>query len=50
MSKVVSDADFKTKLAAFGNYPRAMTPDETLAFVNKEQETWLPIVQKISDK
>jgi tripartite-type tricarboxylate transporter receptor subunit TctC len=50
MSKVESEAEFKAKLAAFGNYPRAMTPEETLAFVNKEQDTWLPVVQKISDK
>jgi tripartite-type tricarboxylate transporter receptor subunit TctC len=50
MTKVVNDPEFKNKLASFGNYPRAMTPDETLAFVNKEQETWLPVVQKISDK
>ena len=50
MSKVVSDAEFKKKLSAFGNYPRAMTPEEVLAFVNKEQDTWLPVVQKITDK
>ena len=48
MSKVVSDPDFKTKLARLGNYPRAMTPEQVLAFVNKEQQTWAPIVQKIS--
>jgi tripartite-type tricarboxylate transporter receptor subunit TctC len=48
MSKVVSDADFKKKLDGFGNYPRAMTPDEVQAFVAKEQQTWLPVVQRIS--
>jgi tripartite-type tricarboxylate transporter receptor subunit TctC len=50
MSKVESDPDFKAKLASFGNYPRPMTPEQTLAFVNKEQETWLPVVQEISEK
>ncbi|MGA2892553.1 MAG: tripartite tricarboxylate transporter substrate binding protein [Xanthobacteraceae bacterium] len=48
LSKVLGDADFKKKLAEFGNYPRAMTPEEVLSFVDKQQETWLPVVQKIS--
>jgi len=47
---VVSDADFKRKLAVAGVYSRAMTPEEVLAFVAKEQQTWLPIVQETSDK
>ncbi len=50
LSKVVSDADFKKKTAAFGNYPNAMTPGQLLAFINKQQETWLPVVEKISDQ
>jgi hypothetical protein len=25
-----------------------MTPDQTLAFVNQQQETWMPIVQKVA--
>jgi len=50
LSKVVNDADIKTKLAAIGSYSRAMTPDEVLAFVAKEQQTWLPILQRISAK
>jgi tripartite-type tricarboxylate transporter receptor subunit TctC len=48
LKKVVTDADFGTKLAGFGNYPRAMTPEEILVFVDKEQQAWAPIVQKIS--
>jgi len=47
---VVTDADFKKKMAALGSYPRPMTPDETEAFVAQQQATWLPIVQKISKK
>jgi hypothetical protein len=27
-----------------------MTPDEALAFVDKEQQTWLPVLAKISAK
>ncbi len=50
LSKVVSDPDFKGKLAAFGNYPTPMTPEQLLAFVNKQQDTWIPVVDKISAK
>jgi tripartite-type tricarboxylate transporter receptor subunit TctC len=47
-TKVLNDPEFKQKLASFGNYPRPMTPDQTLAFVNQQQETWMPIVQKVA--
>jgi tripartite-type tricarboxylate transporter receptor subunit TctC len=50
LSKVVSDAELKKKLAVMGSYSRAMTPDEVLAFVAKEQETWLPVLERISGK
>lgn len=50
LSKVVSDPDFQKKLAAIGSYSHAMTPEEVLAFVKKEQDTWLPVVEKISGK
>jgi tripartite-type tricarboxylate transporter receptor subunit TctC len=48
LAKVVTDAGFKKKLAAIGSYSRAMTPDEVQAFVAKEQETWLPVLARIS--
>ena len=50
LAKVVEDPEFKNKLANVGSYSRAMTPAETLAFVHKEQDTWLPVLQKIGDK
>jgi len=50
LTKVESDADFKNRIAATGSYARAMTPDEVLAFVAKQQETWLPVLQRISAK
>jgi tripartite-type tricarboxylate transporter receptor subunit TctC len=50
LAKVVSDPDFKKLLANVGSYSRAMTPEQVLAFVQKEQDTWLPVLQKISDK
>ena len=50
LAKVVSDPDFRARLANIGSYSRAMTPDEVLAFVKQEQDTWLPVLQKISEK
>jgi len=46
--KVESAPGFKERLANIGDYPQVMTPEQTLAFVQKEQETWLPVLQKIS--
>jgi len=46
----VTDPEFAKKFAPLGGYPRAMTPAETEAFVAQQQETWLPIVQKITQK
>jgi tripartite-type tricarboxylate transporter receptor subunit TctC len=50
LAKVVSDPDFKQRLSNIGSYSRAMTPEEVLTFVQKEQDTWLPVLQKISQK
>ncbi len=50
IAKVVADPDVKKKLAATGSYTHAMTPDETGAFVAKQQETWLPVLQTISTR
>jgi tripartite-type tricarboxylate transporter receptor subunit TctC len=50
LAKVVSDSDFKKRLSNIGSYSRAMTPEEVLAFVQKEQDTWLPVLQKASQK
>jgi tripartite-type tricarboxylate transporter receptor subunit TctC len=51
MNKVLADADLKKRLAATGSYTRpAMTADEVQAFVDKQQQTWQPILEKISKK
>jgi tripartite-type tricarboxylate transporter receptor subunit TctC len=50
LAKVVSDPEFKKRLSNIGSFSRAMTPDEALAFVDKEQQTWLPVLAKISAK
>ena len=48
LSAVENDPNFKERLATVGNYARAMTPEQALAFVLKEQETWLPVLQKVN--
>jgi tripartite-type tricarboxylate transporter receptor subunit TctC len=50
LAKVVSDPVFKQRLANIGSYSRAMTPEQVLAFVQKEQDIWLPVLQRISQK
>jgi tripartite-type tricarboxylate transporter receptor subunit TctC len=50
LAKVVSDADFKKRLANIGSYSRAMTPEQTLAFVEQEQQTWAPMLEKAAKK
>jgi len=50
LAKVDNDPDVRKRLAAIGSYSRAMTPDQVLAFVAKEQETWLPVLQRTTDK
>jgi len=48
LAKALSDPDIKTKLATTGSYTHPMTPDQVLAFVAKQQQTWLPVLQKVS--
>ncbi len=50
LTKVVSDPEIERKLAAMGNYTNVMTPDQVQAFIAKQQEIWLPVVQEISAK
>jgi tripartite-type tricarboxylate transporter receptor subunit TctC len=50
LNKGVTDPSFKRILANVGSYSRAMTPEQVLAFVQKEQATWLPLLQKVSER
>ncbi len=50
LNTVVSDADVKKRLATIGSYTRPMTPEQTQAFVDNQQQTWMPIVEKVSGK
>jgi tripartite-type tricarboxylate transporter receptor subunit TctC len=47
LTKVVSDPAFKAELGKVGSYTRAMTPAQVIAFVKKEQATWLPLRKSI---
>ena len=44
--KAMSDPEAK-KLAALGRDDRSMSPSQTLAFIQSEQQKWAPIVQQI---
>ena len=50
LANVVTDAGFQKRLENIGSYSRAMTPDQVIAFVKKEQDTWLPVLQRIAAK
>lgn len=48
MNKVLTDPAVEKKLSTTGSFARVMTPDQTQAFVAQQQETWAPVLQKIS--
>jgi tripartite-type tricarboxylate transporter receptor subunit TctC len=50
LATVMGDPELKKRLGEIGNYTQVMNPDQVLAFVEQQQQTWLPIVAKISDK
>jgi tripartite-type tricarboxylate transporter receptor subunit TctC len=48
LRKAVNDPGLKANLGKIGSYSRAMSADEALAFVAKEQQTWLPVLERIA--
>ena len=48
LTKVLTDPEVEKKLSTTGSFARAMTPEQTQAFVVQQQETWAPVLQKIS--
>jgi len=48
LARVENDAELQKKLAAMGTYPRPMTPEQALDFVNAEQAKWAPALKRIS--
>ena len=47
--KVTSAADVRVRLAQFGREEEAMSPAQTLAFIQNEQKTWAPILKQIGE-
>lgn len=50
LGRLVNDPDFQKRLATIGSYSHAMTPDQVLAFVKQQQDTWLPVLQNDKDQ
>jgi tripartite-type tricarboxylate transporter receptor subunit TctC len=50
LAKVVSDPEFQKLLSNIGSYSHAMNAREALAFVEEQQRTWLPLLEKIPVK
>jgi tripartite-type tricarboxylate transporter receptor subunit TctC len=50
MRGVLDDPEMQAKLALNGGFVRHMEPAEITAFVQNEQKTWRPIMQKIADE
>jgi tripartite-type tricarboxylate transporter receptor subunit TctC len=45
--KTLSDPETRKRLAHLGRDERPMSPAETLAFIQSEQQKWAPIQQQI---
>jgi tripartite-type tricarboxylate transporter receptor subunit TctC len=45
--KVTGAADVRDRLTQFGREEEAMSPAETLAFIQNEQKTWAPVIKQI---
>jgi tripartite-type tricarboxylate transporter receptor subunit TctC len=48
LKKATGDKEFIAKAGALGAYPQPMSPAEVLAFTQKEQRTWRPILEKVA--
>ena len=45
--KLISDQGFQKIIAQRGSYARAMTPAETTAFVQAQQQMWQPVLDRL---
>jgi tripartite-type tricarboxylate transporter receptor subunit TctC len=50
LRQAVDDAELQKKIAQLGSYTRAMSPAEVTTFVQNEQKTWRPVLEKIAAK
>lgn len=46
--KVTNAADVRQRLAQFGREEVAMSPEQTLAFIQSEQKIWAPVLRQIA--
>jgi tripartite-type tricarboxylate transporter receptor subunit TctC len=46
--KVTNAADIRERLAQFGREEAAMSPEQTLAFIQSEQTMWAPVLKQIA--
>lgn len=50
LNQVANLPELNKKLAKLGSYTRAMSIDETTAFVHQQQQTWNPVLKEIAQK
>ena len=50
LNKALADPDVEQRLAKFGRTDTPMSPEETLAFIHKQQAQWAPILAQILGK
>jgi tripartite-type tricarboxylate transporter receptor subunit TctC len=48
LREVLAQPEVKKQLAARGGYPRPMSPDEVIGFVQSQQRTWNPLLQQFA--
>jgi len=48
LKQVLTEPTVRTKLAALGSYTHPLSPSETAAFIQNEQQTWGPILDDLA--
>jgi tripartite-type tricarboxylate transporter receptor subunit TctC len=48
LRKVMEMDEVKQKFEVLGTYPRSLSPEETAAFIQSEQQLWLPLVRQLN--
>jgi len=47
LNRALADPDVQQRLAKLGRTDTPMSPEETLAFIHKQQAQWAPILAQI---
>ena len=47
LNAVLGEAELRQQLQELGAFVRTMSPDETAAFIRREQESWRPLVKQV---